>query len=85
MMILWLLACRNIEEPERLPIPDADIYVDNIGDPIPSISDDLQESYQLGASVMTHSFTPETGLGPSFNADSCASCHQMPVPGGSAP
>jgi CxxC motif-containing protein (DUF1111 family) len=28
-------------------------------------------------------FTPETGLGPLFNADSCAECHEDPVVGGS--
>src|SRR6266545_2572025 len=27
-------------------------------------------------------FTPETGLGPLFNAVGCAACHENPVPGG---
>ena len=34
---------------------------------------------------MEQAFTTKNGLGPTFNADSCAGCHQAPVSGGSAP
>ncbi len=84
----WLLACTDTKDTtEQLEpsIPVADIFVDTIGDPIPSLNVSLSDSYENGATVMTHAFTPKGGLGPTFNADSCASCHQMPVPGGSAP
>ncbi len=89
-LVVWLLACTSTDkvdtsEQVEPAIPIADIFVDTIGDPIPSLNATLSDSYDNGAAIMTHTFTPKTGLGPTFNADSCASCHQMPVPGGSAP
>lgn len=36
-----------------------------------------------GFSVFSRSFQPEDGLGPEFNARSCAECHREPVAGGS--
>lgn len=45
----------------------------------------FQASFDRGREVMQRAFQPSTGLGPTFNADSCASCHQAPVAGGSGP
>ena len=90
-MIWVILGCTKTTEehttsdPNVETMPVADIFVEHLGAPIPAIKSELKDLYQNGATVMEHSFTPSTGLGPTFNADSCASCHQMPVAGGSAP
>ena len=89
LIVLTLIACRTTENslPTEVPetMPTANIFVDHLGDPIPGLDSTLEASYQNGSTVLSNTFTPKTGLGPTFNADSCAGCHQMPVPGGSAP
>ncbi|MEL6347022.1 MAG: di-heme oxidoredictase family protein [Myxococcota bacterium] len=85
-MHIWLLlalACRPDPRPD--PIGDADIFVDRLGDPVPFLDDDRLIGFEHGREVMVRAFTTDRGLGPFFNADSCASCHQFPVAGGSAP
>ena len=86
-MIWMLLSCRTelVSEKMDTSMPIADIFVEQLGDPIPILRTDLTEHYENGFTVMSREFTPNTGLGPTFNADSCAGCHQMPVAGGSAP
>lgn len=87
-MILWFLACSGDDRDTGTKTTDsavANIFVEHLGQPIPGLSTTMHASYERGAEVMRHNFTPSTGLGPTFNADSCASCHQMPVSGGSAP
>jgi len=39
--------------------------------------------FERGRQEFEHIFTPETGLGPSFNAEGCAKCHESPASGGS--
>jgi Di-haem oxidoreductase, putative peroxidase len=36
----------------------------------------------LGSFFFSKSFTPDQGLGPLFNGQSCATCHSDPIPGG---
>lgn len=60
-------------------------YADRLGDPIEGLSASDLEAFRRGADVMGRDFSPELGLGPSFNADSCHSCHGVPVAGGGAP
>ena len=86
-MIWVLFSCRTDTsvEPKVEDMIVADIFVEHLGDPIPTLRSELIEHYENGSSVMSRGFTPNTGLGPTFNADSCAGCHQMPVAGGSAP
>jgi CxxC motif-containing protein (DUF1111 family) len=52
------------------------------GDPIPGLSREQRRRFELGRAAFTRTFAPETGLGPLFNADSCAECHEEPVAGG---
>ena len=89
LILLSLTACRTQKDNPKVeieePLPIADIFVDRLGDPIPALNSTLEEAYQNGSTMLSHTFTQKTGLGPTFNADSCAGCHQMPVPGGSAP
>jgi hypothetical protein len=86
MFILYIACSPNIDPKEPLPlIGDADVYSDNLGDSVSWINPDIKSNYDDGKKVMEQAFTTKTGLGPTFNADSCAGCHQMPVAGGSAP
>ena len=41
-----------------------------------------RRQFEVGRAMFQTEFTPETGLGPLFNAVSCASCHEQPVVGG---
>jgi CxxC motif-containing protein (DUF1111 family) len=55
-----------------------------LGDPIPGLTDDELAAFERGRILFSKRFTPEEGLGPFYNATSCASCHSTPVPGGSS-
>jgi CxxC motif-containing protein (DUF1111 family) len=52
------------------------------GEPLLGLTPDQRDQFERGRAVFTRTFTPETGLGPLFNADSCAECHEEPVTGG---
>ena len=52
------------------------------GDPLRGLSDDEMRLFEMGREVAEREFTPETGLGPLFNAPSCAECHEEPILGG---
>jgi len=52
------------------------------GDPLPGLSRQQRELFEKGRKVAERVFTPETGLGPLFNAPSCAECHEEPATGG---
>jgi len=60
------------------PAPDAAM----LGSPLPRLSAAQRARFEAGRSVFATVFTPATGLGPLFNAVSCASCHEQPVVGG---
>ena len=77
-----LLSCGQSPQGSE-PLPP--IYGAYLGDAIPGLNPALQQSYERGKLLMGHRFSPEEGLGPTFNATACAHCHQMPTVGGSAP
>ncbi|HEV8263774.1 MAG TPA: di-heme oxidoredictase family protein [Gemmatimonadales bacterium] len=52
------------------------------GDPLRGLSAAERDQFQRGRVVFDSVFTPETGLGPLFNADACGECHEDPVAGG---
>ena len=52
------------------------------GDPLPGLSSEERQRFDRGREVFVRVFTPETGLGPLFNADACAACHDEPFVGG---
>jgi len=52
------------------------------GDPLPGLTEEQRNLFQAGRKVAAREFTPETGLGPLFNAPSCGECHEEPVLGG---
>src|SRR6266566_3122937 len=53
-----------------------------LGRPLPRLSGAQRQRFEVGRAVFQTNFTPETGLGPLFNAVGCAACHENPVPGG---
>ena len=83
--MIWFFACSGVDKVAEETVLDADVYADELGDSVPWIPAELQDSYARGQKVMSRAFFQQDGLGPFFNADSCASCHQAPVAGGSAP
>jgi len=52
------------------------------GSPLPGISAQEFELFRIGLEDFTEVETPEDGLGPAFNANSCAVCHSVPAIGG---
>ena len=57
---------------------------DRVGGPIAGLTPDQLAAFNRGKLVFERRFKPSEGLGPFYNATSCASCHSEPVTGGSA-
>jgi CxxC motif-containing protein (DUF1111 family) len=56
-----------------------------LGDPNPGLSAEMLAAFDRGREVFVRRFVRAEGHGPDFNVDSCKSCHEIPVVGGSAP
>jgi CxxC motif-containing protein (DUF1111 family) len=54
------------------------------GDPLQGLSPGEFEQFRLGLADFTEVETAEDGLGPGFNATSCAVCHNVPAIGGAS-
>lgn len=52
------------------------------GDPLRGLSVAQRAQFDSGRVVFDSAFTPETGLGPLFNANGCGECHEDPAAGG---
>lgn len=52
------------------------------GDPLPGLTRAERARFEAGREVFEREFTPETGLGPLFNSNSCGECHEDPKSGG---
>ena len=74
------------ENPESSAAGGGGPVADNsiLGDPITGLTDDELAAFERGREIFIKRFTPEEGLGPHYNATSCASCHNNPGPGGAA-
>src|SRR5580658_3177124 len=57
----------------------------NAGGPLPSMSSTQIEYFQDGQNRFQAIDQVANGLGPTFNSNSCASCHAQPAVGGSSP
>ena len=53
------------------------------GEPLPALTSVLQREFDEGFQLFIKVWGPQDGLGPRFNARSCAGCHAVPMPGGS--
>ena len=62
---------------------DVDVLHGELGEPVPGLSADERAAFEAGARLFERQFTPEEGLGPRFNENSCDACHTFPVDGGS--
>lgn len=52
------------------------------GDPLRGLTAPELDRFRRGQEVFERVFTPETGLGPLFNAEACGECHEKPAVGG---
>jgi CxxC motif-containing protein (DUF1111 family) len=78
--LLVLAGCgdRAVEAPPVTGAPQA------LGDPISGLTQAELDAFNRGRVIFEKRFKPSEGLGPFYNATSCASCHSTPVTGGSA-
>lgn len=56
-----------------------------VGDPRADATPEQRATFERGKQVALRRFTPEDGLGPTFNLTFCGGCHERPTLGGSAP
>lgn len=54
------------------------------GEPLAGITEEERAAFERGRALATRSWSPEDGLGPSFDASRCMDCHARPTVGGSA-
>jgi CxxC motif-containing protein (DUF1111 family) len=52
------------------------------GEPLAGLTPDERARFERGREVFERAFADSTGLGPTFNAESCLECHEDPVSGG---
>src|SRR5688572_1479535 len=62
--------------------PDA---LSGLGGPLLLLDRQRVDKFVRGIRFFDRDFTPETGLGPLYNATSCVQCHDEPVRGGGGP
>lgn len=90
-LVALLAAAACDRDAPTAPQPDAslnapgDFFPGGLGRPLGMLSFDQRQLFQRGRAVFMTVFTPASGLGPLFNANSCATCHATPVPGGVGP
>jgi CxxC motif-containing protein (DUF1111 family) len=57
----------------------------DVATPLEGLTDSLRAAFFAGCDDFMEVETPEDGLGPVFNGNSCAECHAVPSVGGSEP
>ena len=53
------------------------------GEPLRDLTPAQLASFNAGKAIFSTDFTPEQGLGPTFNSTACGECHEQPALGGS--
>ncbi len=53
-----------------------------LGEPLAGLTPEQNAQFEEGKKVFQRVFEPKDGLGPLFNGNSCAECHESPVVGG---
>jgi CxxC motif-containing protein (DUF1111 family) len=64
--------------------PSAQVSGPRFGDPLPGLLPAEFERFRVGLDDFVEVETAEEGLGPAFNAASCAVCHNVPAIGGTS-
>jgi CxxC motif-containing protein (DUF1111 family) len=52
------------------------------GEPLAGLTDAQRAAFHAGRATFSRAFSPEEGLGPTFNEPACVRCHDLPVAGG---
>jgi CxxC motif-containing protein (DUF1111 family) len=90
VVLMGVVACDN-DAPTEVPpppisetptAPDLVNAAALLGRPLSRLTTAQLQRFGSGSAVFQTEFTPETGLGPLFNAVGCANCHEEPVVGG---
>jgi CxxC motif-containing protein (DUF1111 family) len=92
-LLATLTAAACDREPPTASTPDdvnvLDLFLgdhrDEVGGALRFLSRDERREFERGRALFAVVFTPETGLGPLFNANGCATCHGIPAVGGVGP
>jgi CxxC motif-containing protein (DUF1111 family) len=71
--VLALLISTGCKSPRQQPA---------LGEPLANLTREQRAQFNEGKQVFQRVFKPENGLGPLFNGNSCAECHESPVVGG---
>ena len=53
-----------------------------LGEPLADLTPEQRAQFEAGKQIFQRVFEPKDGLGPLFNGNSCAACHETPVVGG---
>jgi CxxC motif-containing protein (DUF1111 family) len=61
---------------------DADAVSGEPGTPLPGLSASDSARFFAGRTLFNKVFTPDEGLGPTFNENQCSACHTSPAVGG---
>ena len=69
LLALLLWGCKTPKQPA-------------LGEPLANLTPEQQAQFRAGKKVFQRVFEPKDGLGPLFNGNSCAECHETPVVGG---
>ncbi len=69
----------------RQPVPAATPTDVAPGGPRAELSADEKAAFERGLAAFKREYQPASGLGPHFNATSCAACHSLPTTGGQGP
>ena len=80
LLFATVTACEPLASPRTDAAGDSGGHP--LGGPLPLLTASQQHGFRQGSAVFQTTFTPATGLGPLFNASSCAECHEAPVVGG---
>jgi len=80
LLFTIVTACEPLASPRTGPEDDRGARA--LGGPLPLLSASQQHGFRQGSVLFQTTFTPATGLGPLFNARSCAECHEDPLVGG---
>ena len=83
LLVLLILASKTAwSEGEPVPRTSPPQAREGFGEPLPDLTDEQRSRFQAGKAAFERVFTPRTGLGAVFNAQSCAECHAQPATGG---
>jgi CxxC motif-containing protein (DUF1111 family) len=77
---LLLPGCGEASPGNALPAPT--VHFTEIGSALPELGPDERAQFARGQALFRRIFTPEEGLGPLFNENSCNACHTDPADGG---